>query len=238
MIRYGDLYNAHQQVRFMRPDAHRWMRPDASRWLKPSHPDEQKYIPSQPRDWRGRWTDVGGAASGSPSTSPMGQINFGDLPNFSDVFGLFQITPSDTPLDGVQLAGDDGKPLLDSFGEPYYAPKGHHELPKSVFKAWDLPEETARVLDRATTGQLPVGRTEIEGKLRGHLWDDEHRKYSEAVRELTERFMKERDIIPSRMTPEQAKDLLREIRDSENSSIRDYNRIMRMLRRIFRGGRE
>ncbi len=153
-------------------------------------------------------------------------------------FGLFQITPSDTPLDGVQLAGDDGKPLLDSFGEPYYAPKGHHELPKSVFKAWDLPEETARVFDRATTGQLPAGRTEIEGKLRGHLWDDEHRKYSEAVRELTERFMKERDIIPSRMTPEQAKDLLREIRDSENSSIRDYNRIMRMLRRIFRGGRE
>ena len=91
---------------------------------------------------------------------------------------------------------------------------------------------------RNGTGQLPAGRTEIEGKLRGHLWDDEHRKYSEAVRELTERFMKERDIIPSRMTPEQAKDLLREIRDSENSSIRDYNRIMRMLRRIFRGGRE
>ena len=237
MIRYGDLYNAHQQARFMRPDAHRWSRPDAARWLKPPHPDEEKYSPSQPRDWRGRWTD-GGGGSGRPSAQPMGQINFRDLPNFSDVFGLFQITPSDTPLDGVQLAGDDGKPLLDSFGEPYYAPKGHHELPKSVFKAWDLPEETARVFDRATTGQLPAGRTEIEGKLRGHLWDDEHRKYSEAVRELTERFMKERDIIPSRMTPEQAKDLLREIRDSENSSIRDYNRIMRMLRRIFRGGRE
>lgn len=238
MIRYGDLYSAHQHERFMRPDAHRWMRPDAARWSKPPHPDEEKYSPSQPRDWRGRWTDVGGAASGSPSTSPMGQINFGDLPNFSDVFGLFQITPSDTPLDGVQLAGDDGKPLLDSFGEPYYAPKGHHELPKSVFKAWDLPEETARVFDQATTGKLPLGRHEVDGALTGHHWDEAHREYNRAVRELSGRFIKERNIDTSRMTPEQANDLLKEIRESEDRRIRDYNRSMRILRRIFRGGRE
>ena len=62
MIRYGDLYSAHQHERFMRPDAHRWMRPDAARWLKSPHPDEQKYSPSQPRDWRGRWTDGGGGS--------------------------------------------------------------------------------------------------------------------------------------------------------------------------------
>jgi hypothetical protein len=34
MIRYGDLYSAHQHERFMRPDAHRWSRPDAARWLE------------------------------------------------------------------------------------------------------------------------------------------------------------------------------------------------------------
>lgn len=37
----------------------------------------------------------------------MGQINFGDLPNFSDLFGLFQITPTETDSTGVQLAGDE-----------------------------------------------------------------------------------------------------------------------------------
>lgn len=57
MIRHGDLYNVHQQARFMRPDAARYIRPDVSRWLTPPHPDEQKYSPSQPRDWRGRWMD-------------------------------------------------------------------------------------------------------------------------------------------------------------------------------------
>lgn len=236
MIRYGDFYNAHQQARFMRPDAHRWMRPDAARWSKPPHPDEEKYSPSQPRDWRGRWTD-GGGASGSPSTSPIGHINFGDLPNFSDLFGLFQITPGDGAYDGVQLASD-GKPLLDSFGAPYYAPGGHHDLPQAIFRKWDLPEETRRVFDQASTGKLPRGRTEIEGVLQGHYWDDAHRKYNDATRELSERFMEERGIAPSQMTPEQAGDLLKEIRKSENPKIRDYNRAMRMLRRIFRGGRE
>jgi len=48
MIRHGDLYNAHQQARFMHPDAASYTRPDASRWLTPPHPDEQKYSPHQP----------------------------------------------------------------------------------------------------------------------------------------------------------------------------------------------
>lgn len=69
-------------------------------------------------------------------------------------------------------------------------------------------------------------------------WDEAHREYNGAVRELSDRFMKEREIEPSRMTPEQASDLLKEIRESEDRRIRDYNRTMRMLRRIFRGGRE
>lgn len=238
MIPHGDLYNAHQRARFMRPDAARYVRPDVSRWQSPPHPDEQKYSPSQPRDWRGRWTDVGGGGSNTISGSPIGRINFGDLPNFSDLFGLFQITPSDGTLDGVQFAGDNGKPLLDSFGEPYYAQGGHHELPQANFGKWDLPAETRRVFDQATTGKLPTGRYEVDGALRGHQWDEAHRKYNEATRELSERFMRERNITPSQMTPEQARDLLKEVRESENPTIRNYNRTMRMLRRVFRGGRE
>lgn len=68
MIRHGDLFNAHQQARFMRPDAARYVRPDVSRWLTPPHPDEQKYSPDQPRDERGRWTDGDGTqdSNGAP----------------------------------------------------------------------------------------------------------------------------------------------------------------------------
>lgn len=108
----ADVYAEYQRQRWMRPGAHRWIRPDAARWTTPLHPDQQKYSPSQPRDWRGRWTD-GGGGSGNGTASPMGQINLGDLPNFSDLFGLFQITPRDGAYDGVQLASD-GKPLFDS----------------------------------------------------------------------------------------------------------------------------
>ncbi len=70
MIRHGDLYTAHQRARFMRPDAHRWIRTDAARWQKPPHPDERKYSPSQPRDWRGRWTSSIGALA-----KPFGSLD-------------------------------------------------------------------------------------------------------------------------------------------------------------------
>lgn len=111
-------------------------------------------------------------------------------------------------------------------------------MPQSIFGKWDLPQETRRVFDQATTGKLPLGRHEVDGALRGHHWDEAHREYNRAVRELSGRFIKERDIDPSRMTPEQASDLLKEVRESEDRRIRDYNRSMRILRRIFRGGRE
>jgi len=147
MMRHADVFDAHQRVRFIRPDA--------GRWLKPLHPDERKYSPDQPRDWRGRWTDTGGD-SGNSSASPMGQINFGDLPNFTDLSGLFQIAPSESTENDVQLASD-GKPLFDIDGTPYYSKGGHHELPQAIFRQWDLPPETRRVFDEASTGKFLTG---------------------------------------------------------------------------------
>ncbi|WP_024574016.1 MULTISPECIES: hypothetical protein [unclassified Afipia] len=141
-----DALARHQRQRWLRPDANRWLRPDAARFLKPDtdpasvYPAlEQKYSPSQPRvpagngRESGRWTDAssGGAGNGAnPAASPMGHVDFGDLPNFSDVFSLFQITPGETDnTDYAQLAGntsEDGGPELPS-NEPPEVPA---ETPK------------------------------------------------------------------------------------------------------------
>lgn len=116
-----DAYARHQQARWMRPDAHRWVRPDAARFLKFDTKIasvfpwlEAKYNPSQPRvpagsgRESGRWTDgSNGSGAGNVVASPMGNINFGDLPSFSDLFALFQIAPGETDnTDFDQLAGD------------------------------------------------------------------------------------------------------------------------------------
>jgi hypothetical protein len=116
-----DSYARHQQARWMQPDVHRWVRPDIKRYLKPGtdladlYPSpERKYNPSQPRvpagsAGGGQWTSNGGGSGGSTdaTVSPMGIIDFGNLPSFSDLFALFQITPSEIDnSDYDQLAGD------------------------------------------------------------------------------------------------------------------------------------
>jgi hypothetical protein len=221
--------------------------------------EEAKYSPSQPRVPKrnpggGRFTRIGGGIGQSPPANiaqPMGNVDVGDLTGSSDAGGLFDIAPDDTSFDGVDLAADfnqvgsDGKPVIDVDGSPYYAPKGHHEMPKGVYSKWDLSPETEKVFNQSTTGELPKGRVPVndEGMLIGHYWDGpngNHRVYNDAVAELSDKFMKERDITSERMTPDQARDLLKEIRESDDPRIRDYNRTIRMLRRVFRlrGGRE
>jgi hypothetical protein len=118
-------------------------------------------------------------------------------------------------------------------------------MPRGVYSKWDLSPETAKVFDQSTTGELPKGRVPLngEGVLRGHYWNGpggEHGVYNEAVAELSDKFMKARDITPKTMTPDQARDLLKEIRETDDPRIRNYNRTIKMLRRVFRfrGGRE
>ena len=93
-----DAWLSHQQSRWLRPDAARWVRPDAARFLPPGADVAKafpalarKYNPSQPRvpagnPDGGQWTDGGAGGAGS--------------------LGLFQITPRDNTIDGVQLAGE------------------------------------------------------------------------------------------------------------------------------------
>jgi hypothetical protein len=86
--------------------------------------EESKYSPTQPRvpagnPRGGQWTDRSGGqgtvASPSPDagqsqdadlTQPMGNVELGDVTRSSELGDLFQIKPTDTRVDGVQLAGD------------------------------------------------------------------------------------------------------------------------------------
>ena len=125
----------HQKMRWMQPDGQRWIRQDAKRYLKPDANVtelfpllDRKYNQDQPRvpagngRESGRWTD-GSSGSGGVNdvAQPMGSIDFDDLPNFSDIFALFQITPPVFDNTGnVQLAGD--LPSGDNTGPPSNEP--------------------------------------------------------------------------------------------------------------------
>lgn len=71
---------------------------------------------------------------------------------------------------------------------------------------------------------------------KGRYWDGPdgaHRSYCDAVEDLIMKFMRERKIVPETMTADQARDVLEEIRESDDPRIRDFNRTMHMLRRYF-----
>jgi len=53
-----------------------------------------------------------------------------------------------------------------------------------------------------------------------------HRSYCDAVEQLSDKFLRERKIVPETMTPDQARDLLQAIRESDDPRIRDFNRTM------------
>jgi hypothetical protein len=109
----------------------------------------------------------------------------------------------------------------------------------------NFPPETRKIFDQSTSGELPKGRVLVDdsGIPKGHYWDGprgEHAQYNDAVKELMENFMRDRNITPETTTPDHARDILKAIRASEDPRIRNYTRMIRMLRQIFRlrGGRE
>jgi hypothetical protein len=125
--------------------------------------------------------------------------------------------------------------ITDVFGEPYYQRGGHHEVPQKIYEKWNLPEETRRVFDSATTGKITGRlRTSPDGLPISNEWNRIHRIYTQAVDELAKRFLEINNIRADRMTPEQAYALLKEIRESQDPRIRDVNNAIRMLRRLFR----
>ncbi|NVO15471.1 MAG: hypothetical protein HXX10_15685 [Rhodoplanes sp.] len=146
--------------------------------------------------------------------------------------------PAGSP-DGGQWTsggGDDPRVLSDatpdnewSPGTQYAASKsrasGHHFMPQSVFRKLSLPDETRKVFEDAKTGPLYY-----EGN---NAWDKAHRTYRDAVEERFEKFIDVNGISVERMTPDQARTFLREIEESADHRIRNFNRMIRMRELIY-----
>jgi hypothetical protein len=114
--------------------------------------------------------------------------------------------------------------------------KGHHNLPQSQYR--EMPPETRKVFDEATSGKLFVGR--IDG--RRHEYDGIHRQYNDATRDLLELYMEGWGIAehPELMTPDHARAILKAIAESQDPRIlvyRNFIRLMRTLPHLRAGGR-
>jgi hypothetical protein len=144
---------------------------------------------------------------------------------------------TDLPFeDTIHLAQLDD--ILDDTGKPYYRPGGHHEVPRSVFGRWNLSDETRRIFERATSGSIPPTtlRMTPDGVPQGHFWNGPngpHGRYNAAVEELGVRFLERNRISPEQVTPDHARALLKEIRETTDPRIREYNNVLRLLRRLF-----
>jgi len=71
----------------------------------------------------------------------------------------------------------------------------------------------------------------------GNFWDGPggaHKTYNTAVEELSRDYIEKNGIDLKKMTPDQARDLLKEIKDSDDPRIRNFNDALRTLRRVFR----
>jgi hypothetical protein len=101
--------------------------------------------------------------------------------------------------------------------------RGHHYVPKSVYRRLNLPPETRKVLDNETTGPLRAAP---------HGWSRDHDSYNAAVSSALDRFMEAKNISPERMTPDHAREFIGEIKRSPDPRIRDFN--TNILKREFR----
>lgn len=91
------------------------------------------------------------------------------------------------------------------------AESGHHLFPQSLWRRADLPNSVKEIFNRSTI--KPAGR---------HGWSRAHARYNSAVDDLFDGFCKSNKIDPSKMTDQNAKDFIEEIRNSDIPAIRDF----------------
>jgi hypothetical protein len=112
--------------------------------------------------------------------------------------------------------------------------RGHHWVPKTVWKDRKFPEKTKKFFDNAKSGPLADPTVNIN--------DTEHIEYNKAVNKLLDEFMNKNDIAEDQMTPAQAEQFVEEVKGSAVPQIRQFVlKIQREALRYFRyygpGGR-
>jgi hypothetical protein len=100
--------------------------------------------------------------SQSPWSAPAGNPGDGAWPSSGSALEVL----SDAPPPNYWIPG------------AQYAGEGHHHNPRAIYGKLPLPEETRKVFDKATTGQLPLHRW--------HQNDALHRAYSKAIQGRTD----------------------------------------------------
>jgi hypothetical protein len=95
---------------------------------------------------------------------------------------------------------------------------GHHHIPQSVYKKYNLRPETRKVFEEATTGRLHDQTS--------NAYDKVHRDYNDAVTEHFDEYLRTNNIKPEQMTPAQAEEVIRQVVGSNDPRIRAF--IMRM----------
>lgn len=109
-------------------------------------------------------------------------------------------------------------------------------MPKGVYDKWNLQPETRKIFDQSSTGTLPTIRETPNSIRQGNVWNSLHFAYNQAVGELGKSFIESNNLRPDAadMTPSQARTLLKQIRDSEDPRIRDFNFNIRRIQRFMR----
>lgn len=189
-----------------------------------------KYDPNQPRvpagnPDGGQWTSTGNG----------GDVNeFTSTNDFTQDDGL-------VVSDDVEAGLNDPRVLSDFDYEEEWIPNaeyassrpdGHHFLAQSIYRDLPLSPETRKVFEDAKTGRLSAP---------GHQFDTPHRQYNIAVRELFDKFMSVNGLRPEDIKPDHARAIVKEIKESRDPRIRNYNmgiymrEIRNQLRRVPRG---
>jgi hypothetical protein len=233
--------------RFLRPDAHRFIRPDAHRFFKPGaavdlgqQPYSRKQSPASPRESaddaggdrqaeldasRARWHLAALRVELALKSFEQWRRKAGFNPDQPRV-------PAGNP-GGGQWTSEGGEssslaPVDNELPTEFSASrraKGHHYVPRAVYDDRSLPDETRRVFDEATTGKILTER---------HGWSKAHEIYNEQIGLLFDRFLQNNDIRPEQMTPDQARSFVKEVLESRDPGIRNFNMRIRLREILYR----
>jgi hypothetical protein len=225
---------AHQRKRFMHPDAARWLKPD---WR------ESKYWNGPPPDWVAHPLDWTWQAQAEFMRNGGAHLSAADAAKLADMrrelIGLKALVEQWRAALRAQALGrkysqnqprvpagnPDGGQWTDGGGLTDFSAarrgRGHHYISRQLFDKKPFPEDTRNVFEQATTGPLHDERS--------NKFDKPHRIYNEAVTNHFNNFVERNQIEVQQMTPDQARQFLKEVQESRDPRIRNYN--MRMLLR-------